>query len=137
MTIRDLEIFSAVVDCGSMSGAARKLRISQSSVSQVIAEIEREYGVLLFERYAHSLHLTHTGKTLMEYARQTLHLVRETDAFLHSDARRSELRVGASVTVGSCVLCPILRELREREPGFRAEVLVSNTHEIEEKLLSS
>lgn len=137
MTTRDLEIFSAVVACGSMSGAARKLCISQSSVSQVVSEIEREYGVLLFERYAHSLHLTHTGKTLLEYARQTLHLIRETDAFLRSDAHRSELRVGASVTVGSCVLCPILQSLREEEPGLRAEVFVSNTHEVEEKLLKS
>ena len=137
MTTRDLEIFSAVVEQGSMSGAARKLCISQSSVSQVISDIEREYGVLLFERYAHSLHLTHTGKTLLEYARQTLHLVRETDAFLRSDAPRAELRVGASVTVGSCVLCPILQRLREQEPELRAEVVVSNSHEIAERLLKS
>ena len=137
MTTRDLEIFSTVVEQGSMSGAARKLCISQSSVSQAISDIEREYGVLLFERYAHSLHLTHTGKTLLEYAKQTLHLVRETDAFLRSDAHRTELRVGASVTVGSCVLCPILQRLRELEPELRAEVVVSNSHEIEERLLKS
>ena len=137
MTTRDLEIFVAVVEQGSMSGAARKLCISQSSVSQVVSDIEREYGVLLFERYAHSLYLTHTGKTLLEYARQTLYLVRETDAFLRSDVRRTELRVGASVTVGSCVLCPILQRLRELELGLRAQVVVSNSHEIEERLLKS
>lgn len=137
MTTRDLEIFVAVVERGSMSGAARELCISQSSVSQVISDIEREYGVLLFERYAHSIYLTHTGKILLEYARQTLYLVRETDAFLRSDARHGELRVGASVTVGSCVLCPVLDRLRELEPELQAEVVVSNSHEIEARLLKS
>lgn len=63
MTTRELEIFSAVVECGSMSAAARKLRISQSSVSQVVVDLERKYDVLLFERYAHSLHLTDVGRT--------------------------------------------------------------------------
>ena len=137
MTTRELEIFSAVAEQGSMSGAARKLRVSQSSVSQAVAEIEREYGVLLFERYAHNLHLTHTGQTLLEYARQTLHLVRETDAFLRGEAHQTELRVGASATVGSCVLCPLLERLRAGTPGLRPRVVVSNSQEIQRLLLQN
>lgn len=135
MTTRELEIFSAVAEQGTMSEAARKLRISQSSVSQAVADIEREYGVLLFERYAHSLHLTHTGRTLLEYARQTLHLARETDAFLRSATRQTELRVGASATVGSCVLCPLLDRLQTATPGLRPWVVVSNSQEIQRLLL--
>ena len=50
MTTRDLEVFAAVAEHGSMTAAARALRVSQSSVSQAVADIEREYGVLLFDR---------------------------------------------------------------------------------------
>ena len=50
MTLRSLEVFIKVVETGKMSVAAKNLYISQSSVSQAIAEIENEYHVLLFER---------------------------------------------------------------------------------------
>ena len=137
MTTRDLEVFAAVAEHGSMSAAARALRVSQSSVSQAVADIEREYGVLLFDRCAHSLHLTPTGETLLAYAQKTLFLVREIDGFLRSGTCRSELRVGASVTVGSCVLSPILRRLQAQLPGLQPRVVVSNTHEIVDLLLKS
>ena len=88
MTTRDLEVFAAVAEHGSMSAAARALRVSQSSVSQAVADIEREYGVLLFDRCAHSLHLTPTGETLLAYAQKTLFLVREIDGFLRSGTCR-------------------------------------------------
>ena len=45
MTIRNLEIFVAIVECGNMSKAADKLWITQSSVSQAISEMEKEYIV--------------------------------------------------------------------------------------------
>ena len=137
MTTRDRGVFAAVAEHGSMSAAARALRVSQSSVSQAVADIEREYGVLLFDRCAHSLHLTPTGETLLAYAQKTLFLVREIDGFLRSGTRRSELRVGASVTAGSCVLSPILQRLQAQLPGLEARVVVSNTHEIVDLLLKS
>ena len=58
MTNRNLEIFVAVAECENMSEAARKLYITQSSVSQVVSEIEKKYGILLFDRLSKSLHLT-------------------------------------------------------------------------------
>lgn len=136
MTTRNLEIFAAVAECGSMSAAARKLHISQSAVSQVIVEIERKYGVLLFERYSHTLHLTQIGKTLLDYAREALLLNQETETFLLGSKSRSLLRVGASITVGSSVLCPVLDQLRSVIPDISIQVVVTNTHEIEHKLIN-
>lgn len=131
MTTRVLEIFSAVVECGSMSAAARKLRISQSSVSQAVVELERKYDVLLFERCAHTLRPTAVGETLLEYANRTLGLARETEAFLQSATHQVRLRVGASVTVGRSVLCPALTRLRQELPQITVETVVTNTHAIE------
>jgi len=50
MTLRNLRIFLAVADCGSMSEAAKKMHIAQPSVSGTISEIEEQYQVRLFER---------------------------------------------------------------------------------------
>ena len=118
-----------------MSAAASKLHISQSSVSQVVVELEHKYDVLLFERYARTLHLTDVGQTLLEYARQTLNLARETETFLRGATQRPRLRVGASVTVGCSVLCSVLEQLRRELPQIMLEVIVSNTQNIQERLL--
>ena len=64
MTIRNLEIFAEVCRHMNMSKAAQTLLISQSSVSQAISSLEKEYNVLLFERLNHSLYLTKAGKDL-------------------------------------------------------------------------
>ncbi|MBR4026396.1 MAG: LysR family transcriptional regulator, partial [Lachnospiraceae bacterium] len=68
MTIRNLEIFTRVADLGSMSAAAKSLYITQPSVSLAIAEIEKEYGVKLFDRIGNHLHLTPTGQQLLIYS---------------------------------------------------------------------
>lgn len=137
MTNRNLEIFAAAAQCGSMSGAARELKISQSSVSQAIAEIEKEYGVRLFERLSRSLYLTDTGRQLLEYAGRVLQLQEEMDSFLNGASERGSLRIGATVTVGSCVLGPLLRRLKDSAPQVRTEILVANTRALEEKILCS
>lgn len=61
MTLRAMEVFLAVVDTGSMRAAAETLYISQPSVSGVIADLEKEYGVRLFERLGKKLYITPEG----------------------------------------------------------------------------
>ena len=65
MTIRHLNIFFTVAQCGSMSGAARILYLSQPTVSQAIHELETHYGGLLFERLGKKLYLTELGDLLL------------------------------------------------------------------------
>lgn len=72
MTIRSLEIFVKVAECGKMSEVARNMYITQSSVSQAISEIEKEYGVKLFDRISKKLYLTEAGKKLLGYGRHLL-----------------------------------------------------------------
>lgn len=65
MTIRHLKIFIAVCDCSKMSLAAKKLYITQPSVSQAISEIEQNYGVKLFERPSNTIKINNVklGRT--------------------------------------------------------------------------
>lgn len=137
MTNRELEIFTAVVECGKMVEAAKKLYISQSSVSQAIASIEEEYGIMLFERIAHNLYLTPAGMELLNYARALKSVRNDMDNFLSSAKGLSYLRVGATVTVGTCVICRILDDLKAEFPGIALNVDVENTHVLEKKLLNN
>lgn len=137
MTYRFLEIFMAVVECGKMSEAAKKLYITQSSVSQAIAAIEKEYGILLFERLSHGLYLTEDGRELMAYAKKIMATKSDMEEFLSNSKYSRRLRVGATVTVGTCVISPILKSVRRGLPNVDMSVFVSNTREIEERLLNN
>ena len=68
-----IRIFLAVVDCGSFTAAANKLRITQPAVSQNIAELERILGVQLMERARGEIALTDNGRRFEGYARQIAH----------------------------------------------------------------
>jgi len=131
MTLRSMEIYLAVIECGTMRGAAEKLFISQPSVSGAVAEIEREYGVLLFERLGKRLYLTREGEKLAGYARRLLSLRSEMERQMGGAGDALPLRLGATVTVGAGVIGGVLRRLG----GPESRVLVASTPEIEQKLL--
>ena len=97
MTLRNLRIFLAVADCGSMSEAAKKMHIAQPSVSGTIGEIEEQYGVRLFERLGRRLYITATGMQLREYARHILSMY---------DAMEQRLKNADSFPASNLALTP-------------------------------
>ena len=131
MTLRGLEVFLAVVESGSMRAAAEQLYISQPSVSGVVADLEEEFGVRLFERMGKRLFITQEGEQLASYARRMLSLNREIFRQMRTSSRRMPLRIGASVTVGSSVMPQLVQKL-EGTPPY---VFVGNTGVVEQKLL--
>ena len=72
MDLYHLRTFVAVIDCGSISGAARRLARTPSSVSSHVKALELEFQVDLFERTNRGVSLTHAGARLETYARQAL-----------------------------------------------------------------
>ena len=80
MTIRHLKIFTAVADYGGMSKAAKMLHISQPSISQAVSELEKHYGVKLFERLSQKIYLTKEGELMLSFSRHIL------DSFDHMEA---------------------------------------------------
>ncbi|MEY8354486.1 LysR family transcriptional regulator [Lachnospiraceae bacterium 54-53] len=68
MEIRQLEYFVTTADYGSLNKAAEQLYTSQPNVSKVIANLEKELGVMLFERNSRGIRLTEQGKMLYGYA---------------------------------------------------------------------
>jgi DNA-binding transcriptional LysR family regulator len=66
MRLRDLHVFSAVVEHGSMAKAATKLGVSQPAVSEVIADLEHMLGVRLFDRSPRGIEPTIYGVALLK-----------------------------------------------------------------------
>lgn len=137
MTIRHLRIFKTVAECGKMGAAAEKLFISQPSVSQAIREIEDHYGVKLFERLSKKLYITESGEKLLKYARYMLQSFDEMELQLKHTGENVCLRIGATITVGACMLQPIIKGFEEQYQEIQNRIVVNNTNVIEQMLLKS
>lgn len=133
MTLRHLEIFLKVADTGSMRAAANELFITQPTVSGSIAELEKECNVLLFERLNKRLYITEAGKKLRQYARKMLNLQDEIIRQIASAENNTPLKIGATVTVGTCILPEYISKMK----GIRTKVLIDNTAKIEQGILNN
>lgn len=137
MTIRHLRIFIEVARTGKMSLAAQRLFISQPTVSQAIRELEDHYGQKLFERLSKKLYITSFGKELCSYATKVVEQFDNLEKTMNDNLHIENLRIGASVTVGTCLLSKILKEFHNLAPRVNTYAYVNNTTMVEKKLLES
>jgi DNA-binding transcriptional LysR family regulator len=137
MTVRNLEIFVAVCEERSMSNAARRLFISQSSVSQAIAELEKHYEIKLFERISRKLHLTSHGRACLFHANEVLNTWRLMHMSMKGEAEHELLRLGACTTVGHSFIHSLADAYRERYPKGRIHVEINNSTLLEQELLAA
>ncbi len=123
-----LRAFLETAETGSLSAAARKLDLTQPTLSRQVAAIEQSMGVTLFERVGKAMVLTPTGLDLLQHARamgaaaEALGLA----ATGRSQAIEGVVSVSASDAVAAHLLPPLVRQLREQEPGIAIEVISSN-----------
>ncbi|MHA9738381.1 LysR family transcriptional regulator [Robinsoniella peoriensis] len=135
MTIRHLRIFVMVADCGTMSLAAEKMFLSQPTVSQAIRELEEHYGGLLFERLSKHLYITDLGEKLLGYAREVLRQFDYLEEQMLSKKQMKLLRVGTSMTVGTCLLPDMVQRFKKMQEDVDIFACVNNTKVIEQKLM--
>ncbi|HKM33909.1 MAG TPA: LysR family transcriptional regulator [Lachnospiraceae bacterium] len=134
MTIRHIQIFLAVVECGNMHRAAESLFMSQPGVSQAIRELEKSYQVRLFERYKRQLILTPEGERLYRHSRILLQQYDTLNKDMATSHKKPVLRIGATVSVGEELLVPFVTDFEKQYPNIRLEVTVNNTEYIENKI---
>jgi len=118
-TLRQLEVFDAVVRAGSLSAAARELTTAQSSVSSAIDELERQIGqLLLVRRRAQGVWPTSAGRQLHREARAILRAADEAGRVLQErDGHlRGPLTVGVYQTLAPYILPLILGDFAAAHP---------------------
>nr|WP_320026317.1 LysR family transcriptional regulator [uncultured Acetobacterium sp.] len=137
MDIRHLKIFIAVEETGSMSATAKQFFVTQPSVSQVIKELETYYNVLLFERLGKRLYITEAGKHLSTMARIVIRQFDELEENMSVAGRKEVVRIGATITVGACLLSSLMADFKKNNPEIESFSYVNNTKMIEERLLKA
>ena len=135
MNFRNLQYFLAVAEEKNITHAARRLYISQQSLSGHVAKLEEELGVPLFER-GPELKLTYAGERLALIARQICSLEQEIlrEAGEISDHRRGRLRLGVSYTCGRAMLPVLLPEFCKSHPLVEISLMEGNHRQLNEWL---
>lgn len=118
VTLDQLEIFVAVVDAGSFTRAAAKLRRAQSAVSYGVAQLERQLDVQLLERGLRGAKTTRRGQVILAEAREVLAHVDQLRAVGLSFSEEVEPEVSLSVSPIFPLnrLVEVTRDMRERFP---------------------
>jgi DNA-binding transcriptional LysR family regulator len=127
-TLRQLQFFVAAAEAGSVSGAARALSISQSSVTEAVRALEDDLGVILFDRQARGLLITHKGSAFLRHARQILADVATARTAFRDEAETATGRLSLGVTslVAGYVLSDILSRFRRAFPQVELNVIEDN-----------
>jgi DNA-binding transcriptional LysR family regulator len=119
LDLKRLEILQRFASCGSIAATAAYMGYSSSAVSQQLATLEREAGVALIERTAHSANLTDAGRELVEHATAVLAAAELAQSRMRARAGTISGRVTVSCIPGLAVgLAPHLAELQRRHPGL-------------------
>lgn len=125
----DQQAFLAVVETGSLSAAARQLRLTQPTVRHRIEALEHATGTALFIRAPNGLIPTEHARDLAAHVR-AMHLASEA-FYRNASGQPGELagsvRLSVSDFMGTIVLPPMLRGLRQRHPALGIEIALSNT----------
>ena len=123
----DVRLFLAVAETGSVSGAARRLRLGQPTVSRRLAALERALGEALFRRSVSGTALTAAGERLLVPARRMAEWAGEVGrtAERAGGAPQGLVRVTAPPIVAYDFLAPFAAWLSRTHPGLRLEVLAA------------
>lgn len=123
----EMATFLAVVDAGSLSGAARSLGLTPSAISRLIARLEARLGVRLVVRTTRRLRLTAEGEVYARAARRILADIEEVESDIADQARPHGLiRVSAATAHGRLVVVPLLGEFVARYPEIEVEMDLSD-----------
>jgi DNA-binding transcriptional LysR family regulator len=135
-TLRQLQVFLAVARDESVSQAARALAMSQSAASASLSDLERQFGVRLFDRLGKRLQLSDLGRALRPRAEAVLEQARDLERALEDRQDIGRLRIGATLTIGNHVVVPLMARLMREHPAAEVTLAVANTEEIARQVVN-
>ena len=136
MEVRELNYLIAIAEEKSISKAAERLFMAQSSLSQFLRTMESEVGSRLFIRTSTGVRPTEAGEMMIRYAYRTLseyHSVRDQMQDIH-ELKKGRVLMGISSFRGSFLMPPVLNAFRMEYPGIRVEIVEENSMALEQLL---
>ena len=123
-----METFVSVVDAGSFSAAARRLKLGQPAVSKSIAQLEEHLGARLLLRSTRGLTPTDAGQRFYEHARRAIDEADQAEqaARESSDGLSGRLRIGAAVTFARLHVLPALKSFLDQHPKLSIDIILDD-----------
>ncbi len=136
-TIRQLEIFNAVVENGQVTKAAKQLFLTQSAVSLALNEMENQLGGPLFDRSGRCLELNDRGRYFLPLSREILDKLEDLNTLMNEKDGKfaGSLNLVASSTIGNYVLPYLITAFKNMHPDVHINMLVCNTKTAEKLIL--
>jgi DNA-binding transcriptional LysR family regulator len=127
--LRDLHVFQAVVQAGSMTKAAHQLAISVPVVSKAIADLEHSVGVQLLDREPQGVAPTAYGRALLHRSAIAFEELRQgiKDIEFLADPTVGEVRIGSTVTLAASFISAVIDRLSRRYPRIAFRVVAEGT----------
>ena len=134
MEFRQLQYAVHIAQEKNFSRAAEKLHIAQPSLSQQLAKLEKELGVLLFQRTTSSVELTHAGTVFIDKAQKILDLAEQLRKEMEdmSNMKRGKLVVGSLPITGSHIWPQVLPVFQKQFPDIEIVLVEDTTTKLEE-----
>ncbi len=137
MRLRHIEIFQAIRQTGSVSGAAQLLHVSQPAVTKVLQHAELQLGFPLFLRVRGKLHATPEALELereVSKVSESLQGVRRLAQSLRREPGHS-LRIGATPALALSILPPAIHQWTQHYPDIACELSSAHSRELTQNLL--
>ena len=126
--------FLAVADAGHFTAAARRLGLSQSTISQHVARLETEAGRRLLLRDTHSVSLTPDGEAMAVFGRRMVDAQTQALSYFGDSVLRGRLRFGVSEDLALSRLPEILRGFVAANPLVDLDLIVDLSHVLHDRL---
>lgn len=128
--MHQLRYFAKVADLENVTRAAEACHVSQPSLSQQIAKLERELGQPLFERLGRGVRLTEAGKTFKRYSDQILSLTEDARTRVTDDRDSGRITLAAIPTIAPYYLPGVLTRFAKEAPRVQVEIVEETTANI-------
>jgi DNA-binding transcriptional LysR family regulator len=134
ISIQKYMAFITTVECGSFTKAAEKLHYSQSGISRMIGDLEKEWKVTLLDRDRNGVSLTSDGQMLIPYAKDVVRDYRrlQTQVDELGGLKAGMIRIGTFSSVATHWLPNIIKEYQKDYPNIDYELLLGDYEEIEQ-----
>jgi len=137
LEVRHLKLLAAVADEGSVTGAARRLHLTQSALSHQLRDAEEKLGARLFLRLGRRMALTPAGEQMLQSARRVLTELEGAEGRIRQQASNAHGVLRLSTQCYTCYhwLPELLRDFRQCHPGVEVRIDAEATRAPLEALL--
>ncbi len=138
LTLRQLQVFSAVARNMSYTAAAKELHLSQPGVSMQVRQLEDAIGLPLFEKLGKKIYLTDAGRHMKEYSRNMADLLDEAEAVFEAIKGVEHGRLSISVaTTASHFATRLLADFSKQHENINLSLDITNREILQRQLIAN